>query len=237
MKLIVANWKSNHNIDSTREWFEKFKLLAKQKQLFNNSVVQVVITPPHSLLAEVKQLITVHGLGILKIGAQDISQFESGSYTGAISAKNMEGLEVEYVLVGHSERRKHFFENDEVVAAKVERAIQHNLTPILCLSRDKITSQANTINPDYYSQLIAAYEPVEAIGSGCNADPADVAKAIKDIQQVFGETPVLYGGSVCADNVASYLEVCNGVLVGGASLEAESFIDLIVAAQIKVTSS
>ncbi len=227
MKLIIANWKSNHNLNSTQNWFESFASLVQQKGLLQDSAAEVVISPPYPVLSIARHLIKALGFSRVQLGTQGLSQFGSGAYTGAVAAENLEGLGLEYCLVGHSERRRFFAETDEVVAQKVEQAIQHNLTPVLCLDKSTIGSQADYIDESYYSKLVTAFEPTEAIGSGHNAEASEVETAVHQIKQVYGDVPVLYGGSVNAENIEQYLEVCSGVLVGGASLKASSFVDLI----------
>jgi triosephosphate isomerase len=182
----------------------------------------------------------------LALGAQDISRHESGAFTGEVSGAMLEKLAVKYVLIGHSERRQYHSEGDEIVQAKVAAAWKHNLVPIVCVGEtlEELETQGQSAVPvaqaiaalsghETLGEFVIAYEPVWAIGTGKVATPAEaeaVAKAIRAaLAENFGaesaQSRILYGGSVKANNVAGFLasgEV-DGVLVGGASLDADEF--------------
>ncbi|MBD3250407.1 MAG: hypothetical protein GF381_02455 [Candidatus Pacebacteria bacterium] len=168
------------------------------------------------------------------LAAQNVSQFSSGQYTGAVCTDNLIELSVKHIIVGHSERRRFFGESSEVVAHKVGQAVSSGFTPLVCVDQDQIKNQADQIkqlNPELLSRTIVAYEPTRLIGSGQAADPNQVQAVANQIKSEFGQLPVIYGGSVTADNVSQYLAITDGVLVGGASLDPSKFIKLILAAQ------
>jgi triosephosphate isomerase len=151
-----------------------------------------------------------------------------GAYTGAVSAQSLQEFGVTYVLVGHSERRKYFHETDQDVALKVRQVLDGGMQPVLCIDEPYLHSQAAAIDTSVYSSLIIAYEPVAAIGTGKSMNVGTVQEVSARIKQTFGDgVPVLYGGSVTDENVAEYLLVADGALVGGASLEARDFTQLL----------
>lgn len=221
-KLIIANWKSNKNIETAEKWLGEF---SEQVELFSLdlSKLTVVIAPPSPLLATVFDAQIEHVL----VGVQDLSPFSSGSYTGAVSVRNLQGLGVEYAIVGHSERRRHFSESHADVANKVVQAIDAGITPVVCIDDEYLTEQARAIDPEARKKCVVAYEPLEAIGSGDFQPPAEVEPIVARIKDEFGNVPVIYGGSVDEENVSDYLKIADGVLVGGASLKVKSFMGLI----------
>ena len=217
-KLIIANWKSNKNKNSTKEFLENFEK-NNFKSIKNK---KAIFAPPANLLYLFKDIKNID------LAIQDISSYPSGSYTGAVSAKNLEDFNIKYAIVGHSERRRYFHETNQDIANKVAQCIENNIIPILCIDEDDISAQATAIPEKYLDKIIVAYEPLEAIGSGNNASVEQVLKVSAKIKKSFTDkTQIVYGGSVNADNIKDYLEICDGVLVGGASLEAESFVDLL----------
>ncbi len=257
-QLIVANWKSHHDLSSALDWCRQVQSLVNSEysKLLEQTKTVAVVAPPFPLLAPVsKQLSAIN----LQLAVQDLSQYGSGSYTGAVAVENLKGLPVSYALLGHSERRQHSHETNQDVAGKVQQAWQAGINPIVCLDEDNIESQRQVLTaelssrklvdqssspaetnqqssgPDIsqnksVSQLLVAYEPAAAIGSGCNQPVDQVQLVVNKIRQVYQSAPVLYGGSVDADNVQQYLAVTNGVLVGSASLEPDQFVSLWAAA-------
>jgi triosephosphate isomerase len=209
------------------------------------SKVEVAVFPPFTDLRSAQTLIDAEKFE-LALGAQDISRHESGAFTGEVSGAMLEKLAVKYVLIGHSERRQYHSEGDEIVQAKVAAAWKHNLVPIVCVGEtlEELETQGQSAVPvaqaiaalsghETLGEFVIAYEPVWAIGTGKVATPAEaeaVAKAIRAaLAENFGaesaQSRILYGGSVKANNVAGFLasgEV-DGVLVGGASLDADEF--------------
>lgn len=143
-----------------------------------------------------------------------------------MSVANITDWEIGYGIVGHSERRQYFEESHQDVANKVSQLIDAGITPIVCIDDEYLVEQAAAIEKDQLKQCVVAYEPLEAIGSGVFQPVDEVEPIVNQIKEVFGEVPVLYGGSVDAENVAQYLAVTDGVLVGGASLDANEFAAL-----------
>ncbi|MFH1959467.1 MAG: triose-phosphate isomerase family protein [Patescibacteria group bacterium] len=217
-KLFVANWKSNKTLEEVRQWMDDFKVELNDDQ-------EIVIAPPYPFLSLVAD--KIKDLPGVSLAVQNLSSFPAGSYTGEVCVRNLEGLGVKYAIVGHSERRRYLKESHQDVANKVSQALNNGITPIVCVDRDYMEDQAQLIESDLLSQCVVAYEPLVAIGTGENAPVKEVAKVVKEIKEVFGEVPVLYGGSVSPDNVILYLEITDGVLVGGASLDVGVFAELI----------
>lgn len=212
---LVANWKSYKTSVDAQNWFS---IASNQQIPINKEEKEVVVCVPFTVLAEAKQSIVKSQL-TLSLGAQDISPFAEGAYTGEVYGKQIAEF-AHYVIIGHSERRQHFGDTDEVLEKKVAMSLDFGLTPIFCVQgKDTPIPQGVTI---------VAYEPVSAIGSGQPDSPENadgVAKAIKE----RGGFSVLYGGSVSPDNVHTFttMEDIDGVLVGGASLIAEKFIQIV----------
>lgn len=224
-KLIIANWKSHKSEAEALQWLEHYRQQLGAKRHH----ARVVLSPAFSLLPLVSSFLEDHPLPETVVGVQDISPFPAGAYTGAVSSLNLKGFAVEYALVGHSERRRYFHETHQDVANKVDQALLAGITPVVCLDRDYIEAQANALDGAALAQCVVAYEPLEAIGSGQFEPVAEVISVRDQIRQVFGEVPIIYGGSVSAANVAEYLEVLDGVLVGSASLDAVKFAELLLA--------
>jgi triosephosphate isomerase len=225
-KLIIANWKSHKNTARVQEWWQEFQ---SSTLGVNWSETEVIIAPPFSLLPKLAEVIQASNEPVA-LAVQDLSPFPPGSYTGAVSAENVTEFGVAYAIVGHSERRRYFHETHADVANKVERALEAKITPILCVDRDYAEAQAAALNPEFVSQCIVAYEPLEAIGSGNNQPASEVEPIVAQLKTLFAGSPIIYGGSVSAGNVAEYTAVCDGVLVGTKALKAQDFTALIAAA-------
>jgi len=211
--------------------------------------VEVVIMPRFPWLLVVSEVLDQSGV---KLGAQDCFWEMSGAYTGEVSPAMLKNL-CQWVIVGHSERRVHLGETDEMVAKKTAAALSSELGVIMCVgeladhydagtSDEVVSAQVKAglarCSADDSARLVIAYEPVWAIGSGRNADPEHAYKTMRLIRRIVGEmigagaarkVRILYGGSVKADNVQQYVELplCDGVLVGGASLDAEEFAGIV----------
>ena len=212
---------------------------------FDYSKAEVAVFPGFTSLRSVQTLIDADQFEI-KLGAQDVSAHDLGAFTGEISGIALKKLDVQYVLIGHSERRQYHAEDDSVVQAKTAAAFKHGLVPVICVGEtlEELEAEGAAAVPvrqtlaalaDHESlgDFVIAYEPVWAIGTGQVATPeqaANVCGKIRDaIRDAHGETAdkvrILYGGSVKAANVAGFLRSpeVDGVLVGGASLDAEEF--------------
>lgn len=223
--LIIANLKSNKTSLEAQNWLQGISNITRSAssgqayQISNITDKEIIICPSFTLLSMFKEFIRDQKLPI-KLGAQDISQFNEGAYTGEVNGKQIKEF-ADYVIIGHSERRQNFNETDEVLSKKVSIAINYNLTPIFCVQDE------NGKIPQGVS--IIAYEPVFAIGSGNPDNPQNADKIARNLKTQENVKNVLYGGSVTGDNVKNFTEQesIDGVLVGGASLEASEFIKII----------
>jgi triosephosphate isomerase len=220
---LVANLKSHKTLQETLTWVDELDDL---HYMADN--VQMIVCPPFPYLYQTFARVSAKSLAI-NIGSQDISPFPYGAYTGAVAADMIKDW-VNYVIVGHSERRRYFHETDQEVANKVDQCIEAGITPIVCVDEPYLESQINALTKDSRGKLLFAYEPLAAIGSGHPDTPEhaqNVAERIKT--QIEANVPVLYGGSVDADNVLEQLKQksIDGVLVGTASLESGSWKALV----------
>lgn len=218
-KLIIANWKSQKTLDAAQKWWNDFSS-SFQESAHNT----VVVAPSFTLLSSTEVLASDTGI---HLGAQDVSSYPMGSYTGGVNAQQLKDMGVEYVIVGHSERRRYFHETHEDVAKKVREVLAANMTPVLCVDKEYIDDQAALLNTKEMLACVLAYEPVAAIGSGQPEDVGTVKEVINQIKAVFGPVPVIYGGSVTEINVQEYVLVSDGALVGSASLDGEKFAALV----------
>lgn len=184
---------------------------------------EVVVCPPYTYISELKGL---------TLGAQNVSLELKGAFTSQISAAQLKDLGVEYVIVGHSEVRKYLSETDEVIAKKITAATGAGLKVILCVGENEGEDRNAVLEKQLagISNVVVAYEPVWAIGTGKNCAPADVKEAVEKIKAMAGDVRVLYGGSVNAANAKEYLDAVDGLLVGGASLKADEFIRIVESA-------
>lgn len=206
--LIIANWKSNKILGQAKDWLEKFS------SNYNSINKTIIICPSFTLLSEVKSYLESKKLAI-DLGGQNISQFENGEYTGEVNAAQIKDF-ANYVLVGHSERRKNFEETNQALNQKVELAKKYGLIPIFCI-QGKDTYIPKGVE-------IVAYEPIFAVGTG-NPDTPENANEVGAVIKGNGYKKFLYGGSVNSQNVASFTSMPNidGVLVGRASLDPVEF--------------
>lgn len=207
--MIVANWKSNKTLAQAKEWLHSYK------EIMPTIDKQVIICPPFTLLSAFSQ-----ELPLEQIGAQNLSPFSMGAYTGEVNATQIKELAT-YVILGHSERRKYFQEDDQLLSEKVTITLKESLIPIFCVQGP------DTPIPTGVS--IVAYEPVWAIGTGKAESPEEAESVAKEIMRKNNVEVVLYGGSVTAENVHSFtqMEHIGGVLVGGASLDPHIFSQII----------
>lgn len=243
--VIAGNWKLNKTI---KEAMELTTLL--KRSLTDFSVVDVAVCPVYTALAPVAEVIMETGIGL---GAQDCYWEEKGAFTGEVSPSLLKDAGCQYVIIGHSERRQFFHETHETVNKKTRAALKNNLIPIVCVGELLAEREAGKtfkvleeqlkgafvgFTAEEMKKIILAYEPVWAIGTGKVATPAQAQEAHdfirKEIAKAFGAEAALavriqYGGSVKADNVQELMRQpdIDGALVGGASLDAQSFIDIV----------
>ncbi|MDR1968964.1 MAG: triose-phosphate isomerase [Burkholderiaceae bacterium] len=245
-KLIAGNWKMNGSLAANQSLMRE--LLAG---IGSSPACDVAVCPPAAYLAQVQQLLA--GSRAIELGAQDVSQHDSGAFTGDLSAPMLKEFDVRYALCGHSERRQHQGETDVHVAIKVKRALAVGITPIVCVGETlrereegmtefivkRQLSAVIHLNGHCVSEIVVAYEPVWAIGTGHTATPeqaqavhavlrAQIRAAIDHAERVR----ILYGGSMNAANAAELLVQpdIDGGLIGGASLKAADFLKIVAAA-------
>lgn len=243
-KLIAGNWKMNGSLQANAA------LLQALRDGLGEAACAVAVAVPAPYLAQVQGLVAGSAIAL---AAQDVSQHESGAFTGEVSAAMLRDFGTRYVLVGHSERRQYHGETDAVVAAKAQRALAAGITPIVCVGEtlaEREAGQTEAVvkrqlaavvqsNGQCISEIVVAYEPVWAIGTGHTATPeqaqqvhavlrAQLAAATERADRVS----LLYGGSMNAANAAQLLAQpdIDGGLVGGASLKAADFLQIIAAA-------
>jgi triosephosphate isomerase len=243
--IIAGNWKMNKTATEAKVLVEELK--AKVKDITS---VEIVVCPPFtSIDAAVK---AAAGSNV-KVGAQNIHWAENGAFTGEISAQMLKEAGVEYVIIGHSERRQYFGETDETVNKRLKAALAAGLKPIVCIGEllderegghtqkvlfTQLEGGLSGITGEQMEGIVIAYEPVWAIGTGKTATPemaeethCYIRQQLGDMfgQEVAGKIRIQYGGSMKADNAASLVAQKNidGGLIGGASLKADSFADLI----------
>lgn len=231
-RYLIANWKSNKNRQEAQAWLQEFARQLKgglDAQLTEQDIL-VVLTPAFPLVPLVADALTQHQLQAVTVGVQSLSAYPAGSYTGSVSARNLEGLSVEYALLGHSEDRRYLHTNSHDVANQVEHCLQTGIVPIVCVDTPYLQEQAQALDSVVLPEVLVAYEPLAAIGTGDEYPVAEVAEVVTRIRTVFGKVPVLYGGSVDAGNVAGFLEIADGVLVGTDSLDVADFTAVVRAA-------
>jgi triosephosphate isomerase len=248
LPLMAGNWKMHENHLEAIALVQKLAFTLTGRDY---DAVEVAVLPPFTALRSVQTLIDGDKLRI-SYGAQDLSPYDSGAYTGDVSGPMLAKLGCDYVLAGHSERRQYHHETDEVVNTKVQAALRSGLTPILCLGESldlrqsgrhvqhctgQLDRSLKEIPSDAVAAMVIAYEPVWAIGTGMVATPADAQEMTSAIRSRISElhdaetatsVRILYGGSVKPDNVAPIMAQpdVDGALVGGASLDAGQFAQI-----------
>lgn len=241
--LIAANWKMNKGIKDSDSFLKEFN------KLFSSNNVEVLLCPPFTILQHVSALLKNN---VIKLGSQNMHFEEKGAFTGEISASMVKELGCEYVILGHSERRQHFNEDNEFINKKIKSALKNGLKPILCIGetlkeresdstmkiiKDQLLGCLKNIDEKEIKNMVIAYEPVWAIGTGKNATPEQAQEVHSYIRKLLEEsyekliaskTRIIYGGSVKPENAKELLSMndINGALVGGASLDAKSFAQI-----------
>ncbi|MCW5600075.1 triose-phosphate isomerase [Nitrosomonas sp.] len=247
-KLVVGNWKMNGNLDQNQALLNA--VVAGTRELQN---VKCAVCPPYPYLAEVQR--TLENTHILW-GAQNVSQFDLGAYTGEVAAEMLLDFSCHYVIVGHSERRSLFGEDNHTVAEKFKKVQDKGLTPILCVGEtlaqreigeteriieEQLDAVIKLVGVDSLVKSVIAYEPVWAIGTGKTATPSQAQgvhlfirnKIAKQSETTANSIQILYGGSVKSNNAGELFSMpdIDGGLIGGASLVASDFISICLAAQ------
>ncbi|OGY26619.1 MAG: hypothetical protein A2Z24_02250 [Candidatus Woykebacteria bacterium RBG_16_44_10] len=216
--LVVANWKATKTIKETIEWVKRAK--PKLEEMVG---IEIVICPPYTSLPFVAALFKDTNI---KVGAQNVSHFPDGPYTGEVSSAMLDGL-VDYCIVGHSERRKNFAETNEDINAKIKHLEQFKINSVVCISN---LNEVKSLEVVKNKVTAVAYEPLFAIGSDNPDTPENAEKMALLIKKTLGEeVKVIYGGSVDQSNVAKFTirPAIDGVLPGRASWDSEIFLDLL----------
>ncbi len=244
-KLVAGNWKMNGGLAANQA------LVQALRGGVGQPVCDVAVCPPPVYLAQLQQLLA--GQAAIALGAQDVSQHEGGAFTGDVSAAMLKDFGVRYAIVGHSERRQYQGETDLQVATKVKRALAAGITPIVCVGETlsereqgltefivrRQLSAVIQLNGHCISEIVVAYEPVWAIGTGKTATPTEAQAVHAVLRTQLGAATeqadrvrILYGGSMNAANAAELLAQpdIDGGLIGGAALKAPDFLTIVAAA-------
>ncbi|MBU1523413.1 MAG: triose-phosphate isomerase [Candidatus Omnitrophica bacterium] len=243
--IIAGNWKMNKTIKEALELINSLK-----RELVYIEGVDIIVCPPYTALSDASEILMDSNI---KLGAQDVYWEHSGAFTGEVSALMLKDVGCEYVILGHSERRKYFFETDEAVNKKIKTSLSVGLTPICCVGetldereeektfdiiKRQLQGALKDLSQEDISRLVIAYEPVWAIGTGKTATPAQAEEVHKFIRtwlesrysyQTSQDLRILYGGSVKPSNTKELMreDDIDGALVGGASLESVTFIEIV----------
>ena len=252
-KIIIGNWKLN------LDHLEAIQLLQKINYSLPESIednIEIVLSPSFTSIRSLQTVISSDKLKI-KLSSQNVSQYSSGAYTGEISAAQLKKLDIEYAIVGHSERRTLFNEVDSVINDKVNRLIDSEIVPIFCFGEsiderksgtylnfieNQINEGLKGLRKDKVNKLVVAYEPIWAIGTGEVASLENIVEVLDYVKNIIKKKPFfnednikfIYGGSVSPDNAEDILntKIVDGALVGGASLDASKFVDIIKAVEL-----
>ncbi|KXG74014.1 triose-phosphate isomerase [Thermotalea metallivorans] len=242
--IIAGNWKMHKTIDEAVQFVKEIKDEVK------GTDVEVVICAPFTLLLPLKEAVKDTNI---KLGAQNMHWEEQGAFTGEISPVMLKDIGVDYCIIGHSERRQYFHETDETVNKKVHAALKHNIKPIVCVGetleereqgkteeivKNQIRKALAGVPGAEVTQIVIAYEPIWAIGTGKTATPEQANEVIyqirETIKELYGEDlcteiRIQYGGSVKGSNAEEIMnqEDIDGALVGGASLKADEFVQIV----------
>ena len=246
--IIIGNWKLN------LEHLEAIQLLQKLNYSLEVNIednIDIVIAPSYTSLRSLQTIIDADNLKI-KISSQDVSAYIEGAYTGEVSALQLSKLNITHSIIGHSERRIVFNETDETINLKVHNAVNNNLIPIVCFGEteeqrdtnaylsyilDQVNIAVKGLRKDKVEEIIFAYEPIWAIGTGKVASVENAIEVISSVKQEISTKPFydeekirfIYGGSVSPTNASELLnsKIIDGVLVGGASLDVDKFVQII----------
>jgi len=251
-KIVAGNWKMNLDLEGGRKLATEICAMIKEKPLSElPGSPEVAFFPPFVFITEV--LKASEGAADVSVGSQNIHQLEKGAYTGEVAAAMVKSCGATYTLIGHSERRAYFNEDDALLAKKVEQALNNGLTPVFCCGevlpereagnhfkvvKEQIEKGLFWLEKDPFEKVVIAYEPVWAIGTGVTASPAQAQEMHAFIRQIMAEkygkgtaesVSVLYGGSCNAQNANELFSQpdVDGGLIGGASLKAADFFSII----------
>ena len=247
-KIVAGNWKMNLNFEDGVSLFSEIVNMVKDEIVGNQ---EVIVCTPFIHLSTVAKL--SENVKNVHIGSQNIHQAESGAYTGEVSASQIISVGVEYVILGHSERRAYFGESDSLLAEKVNAALKHDLKPIFCIGETKeeresgkffeiiktqLTDGVFHLSKEEFAKVVLAYEPVWAIGTGLTASPEQAQEVHAFIRETIAKhydevtaeaTTILYGGSCNPSNAPTLFSQkdIDGGLIGGASLKSRDFLEIV----------
>lgn len=248
--IVAGNWKMNKKFDEADELVDNIMSLLEENELGENTMM--IICPPFPYL---EMCTDYSNDSYFAVGAQNVNDNEKGAYTGEVSAEMLESMDIPYCIVGHSERRAYYGETDATVARKVNQLLQHDIKPIVCCGevleereagkqfdvvKRQITDGLFHLTAEQFANIIIAYEPVWAIGTGKTATPEQAQEihayirsliAEKYGKEVADETSILYGGSCKPSNAKELFANpdVDGGLIGGASLNADDFVKIALA--------
>ncbi len=248
--IVAGNWKMNKTFEEADTLISDIMDLLEKNELDRNTLM--ILCPPFPYI---EMCTDYSNDSYFMVGAQNVADQERGAYTGEVSAEMLQSLETSYCIVGHSERRQYYGETDQTVARKVDLLLQHDIRPIVCCGevldereagkqfdvvKRQITDGLFHLTPEQFGQIVIAYEPVWAIGTGKTATPQQAQEihafirnliAEKYGKQVADETSILYGGSCKPSNAKELFANpdVDGGLIGGASLQAKDFVDIALA--------
>lgn len=246
-KIVAGNWKMNKTFQEAEDLVAA---IADRMEVMETAHQDVILCPPYVYLEMATDIAEDSVFGI---GAQNINENDSGAYTGEISGRMLESMDVEYCIIGHSERRKYFSEDHSLLSRKVDAALRNNIRPIFCCGevlsdreagqhfevvKHQLDESLFHISAEEFQQVIIAYEPVWAIGTGVNATPAQAQEMHAFIRELIslkygpvlaGETSILYGGSCNSSNACELFSQpdVDGGLIGGASLNPDEFLKIV----------
>jgi len=218
-KYVLANWKSHKTVDEGKKWLTEFSKVYRP-----DPQVEVILAPSYIHLVPLYHMLQDMESPSLCLAAQDLSPFPLGAYNGAVAAAMVRDM-VEYAIIGHSERRRYFHETDQETANKASEAVAAGIKPILCVDQPYAHAQMTALNEADMENMIIGYGPVEAIGVNIPQSQEKTRREVAEIQEIFPDKPILYGGSINAENAESYMQLpgVSGLMVGSASLDVEEF--------------
>lgn len=221
-QYVVGNWKCHKRTNDARAWFDAF---AEHCRLGDN--LEVIVAPSFTCLESTASYLKKLGLKNVRLAAQNVSPFPRGAYTGEIAADMLRGL-VDYVIIGHSERKRYFHETDQDVINKVTETVDAGLIPIVCVDGSSLSSRLSSLQEIDIEKMIIAYTPVDALTFKIPESPKKVAETLEGKKHHLGKWPVIYGGALLPSNVRDYssLAVLSGVFVASASLDPGDFAEV-----------
>jgi triosephosphate isomerase (TIM) len=218
-RFVIGNWKCHKTLADARVWFDTFAGMYEPV-----ADVWVILAPSFVSVDGISEYVRGLGLQGVSLAVQDISPFPQGAYTGAVAADMVKGM-VEYVIVGHSDRKRYFHETNQDVVNKVHEVADAGLTPLVCVDEPNLISQLSPLNDIDCEKMIIAYSPVDALNFRIPQSPENVVKVAGEIAQILPHRPIVYGGSINPENARQYARLPGiaGLFVGAESLEAASF--------------